>query len=82
MKKSFEEMSKRLDKSEEEKAQLEIALNTSREANLLTAKLLCDVLTCTNVPQYMKDKIIEYYEETKKAIATPIKAVEADDKTE
>lgn len=78
MKKSFEEMSRRLDKSETEKKELEIALNTSREANLLTAKLLCDVLTCTNIPQYMKDKIIEYYEESKKTIAAPSKVVDAD----
>ena len=81
MKKSFDKMSEQLNKSEEEKEQLRIALNTSREANMLTAKLLCDVLTCTNVPQYMKDKIIEYYEESKKAIVAPLKVVDANVET-
>jgi hypothetical protein len=82
MKKAFEEMSKRLDKSEEEKAQLAIALNASREANMLTAKLLSEVFTCTNVPQYMKDKLVAYYEESKKLIEAPLKAVDMNDKAE
>jgi hypothetical protein len=82
MKKSFEEMSKRLDKSEEEKAQLAIALNASREANMLTAKLLSEVFMCTNVPQYMKDKLVAYYEESKKLIEAPLKAVDMNDKAE
>lgn len=82
MKKSFEEMSERLDKSEEEKEQLTIALNASREANMLTAKLLSEVFTCTNLPQYMKDKLLAYYEESKKLIEAPLKAVDMNDKAE
>ena len=82
MKKAFEEMSERLDKSEEEKEQLTIALNASREANMLTAKLLSEVFTCTNLPQYMKDKLVAYYEESKKLIEAPLKAVDMNDKAE
>lgn len=82
MKKSFDNMSEQLKKSEAEKEQLAVALNASREANMLTAKLLSEVFACTNAPQYMKDKFVAYYEETKKQIEAPLKVVTPNDKSE
>jgi hypothetical protein len=82
MKKSFDNMSEQLKKSEAEKKQLAVALNTSREANMLTAKLLSEVFACTNAPQYMKDKFVAYYEESKKLIEAPLKVVTPNDKSE
>ncbi len=68
MKESFDEIQKIFAAQEEQKKTLEDKIAESNARDILTCELLCQLLMCTNVPQYMKDKIATYYEQTKATI--------------
>lgn len=68
MEKKFNEISELLKIEQEEKKMLEDKIARSDERDMLTCELLCQILMCANVPQYMKDKVATYYETTKATI--------------
>lgn len=68
MKKSFDKLQVLYDLQTEEKKLLEQKVARSDERDMLTCEMLYQLLMCTNVPQYMKDKVAEFYESSKKTI--------------
>ena len=78
MKESFDQIQVMFAEQEEQKKQLENKMAKSDARDMLTCELLCQLLMCTNVPQYMKDKVAAYYEQTKATIEKG-EAVTSDD---
>ena len=78
MKHSFDNLQKLYEASEAEKKALEAKIARSDARDMLTCKMLCDFLMCTNAPQYMKDKFATFYADTKAAIEDG-KAVTSDE---
>jgi hypothetical protein len=68
MKDSFDNLQKLYEASEAEKKSLEAKIAKSDARDMLTCEMLYQLLMCTNVTQYMKDKIATYYADTKAAI--------------
>ena len=81
MEKSFSDLKKLFELEQEEKKLLEKKIEESNARDMLTCDMLCQILMCTNVPQYMKDKIAAFYESTKATINKEAenKAVTADE---
>jgi hypothetical protein len=68
MKNSFDNLQKLYEASEAEKKALEAKIARSDARDMLTCEMLYELMMCTSVPQYMKDKIATYYADTKAAI--------------
>lgn len=82
MEKRFSDLQKLFELEQEEKKLLEKKIEESNERDMLTCEMLYQLLMCTNVPQYMKDKIADFYESSKATIAkgsTDSKAVTHDE---
>lgn len=68
MKSHFENLQKLYKQSEARQKMLEAEIEADKKTNMLACSMLYELMMCTNVPQYMKDKIASYYEEEKKII--------------
>ncbi len=68
MKSHFENLQKLYEQSEARQKMLEAEIEADKKTNMLACSMLYELMMCTNVPQYMKDKIASYYEEEKKII--------------
>lgn len=68
MEKEFNNITELLKIEREEKKMLEDKIARSDERDMLTCDMLCQILMCTNAPQYIKDKVATYYETTKATI--------------
>ena len=68
MKSQFENLQKLYEQGEARQKLLEAEIEADKKTNMLACSMLYELMMCTNVPQYMKDKIASYYEEEKKVI--------------
>ncbi len=69
MEKKFSDLQKLFELEQEEKKLLEKKIEESNKRDMLTCEMLYQLLMCTNVPQYMKDKIADFYESSKATIS-------------